>query len=65
VVMDINWDHPEAKTFKPYKLPEAPKEDKKGPDAASVARNEGLIKVVELYRPNGKAINIFSAVGAG
>lgn len=64
MVIDINWDHPEAKKFETYKLPEAPKDDKKGSDA-SAARDGGLVKVVELYRPNGKAVNIFSAVGAG
>lgn len=65
VVMDINWDHQDAKHFIPYKLPEAPKEDKKGASGGGAAGNEGPMKVVELFRPNGKAMGIFSAVGVG
>lgn len=64
VVMDINWDHQDTKSFTPYKLPEAPEKGSSGGEVTSTG-NEGPQKVVELFRPNGKAMNIFSAVGAG
>lgn len=68
VVMEINWDHEGAKNFKVYQLPEAPKEDNKASDSSSgVTRttNEGSMKVLELFRPYGKTMSFFSAVGAG
>lgn len=67
IIIDINWGHEGAKNFTPYKLPEAPKDDKKSGNTEGTAgiSNEGPMKVVELFRPNGKAMNIFSVVGAG
>lgn len=67
VVMEINWEHEGAKNFTTYQLPEAPKEDKKisSSSGATSVTNEGSVKVVELFRPNGKAMSFFSAVGAG
>lgn len=68
VVMEINWDHEGAKNFTAYRLPEAPKEDKiASSSSGGVAgvTNEGSMKVVELFRPNGKAMSFFSAVDAG
>lgn len=67
VVMDVDWDHDEIKDFAPYALPVPPKEPKKetsvGPTSGSTAPS--LIRVVELFRPNGKATTIFHEVGAG
>lgn len=67
VVMEINWDHEGAKKFTAYQLPEAPKEEKTASSSGGVAgaTNRGSMKVVELFRPNGKAMSFFSAVGAG
>lgn len=68
VVMEINWDHEGAKDFTPYQLPSVPKEDKKVSSSSNGAVgviSEGPMKVVELFRPNGKAMSFFSAVGAG
>lgn len=68
VVMEINWGHEGAKNFTAYQLPEAPKEDKTTSSSSggvTTAANEGSMKVVELFRPNGKAMSFFSAVGAG
>lgn len=67
VVMEINWDHEGAKNFTTYQLPDVPKEDKKISSSSGITgeTNEGSVKVVELFRPNGKAMSFFSAVGAG
>jgi len=67
VVMDVDWDRDEVKDFTPYALPVPPKEPKKetsiGPTSGSTAPCP--IRVVELFKPNGKATAIFHQVGAG
>ncbi|KAF8246636.1 hypothetical protein K440DRAFT_602077 [Wilcoxina mikolae CBS 423.85] len=61
VVMDINWDHNEVQSFTPYKLPEAPKEEK----SSSSSEKGGMVKVEALYRPNGKGVKFFEECKAG
>ncbi|CUS15373.1 unnamed protein product [Tuber aestivum] len=67
VVMDVDWDHDDVKGFTPYALPVPPKEPKKetstGPASGSTAPSP--VRVVELFKPNGKATSIFYEVGVG
>ncbi|RPB02651.1 hypothetical protein L873DRAFT_1826672 [Choiromyces venosus 120613-1] len=67
VVMDVDWDNDEIKDFAPYDLPVPPKEPKKETSTATASGStaSGSIRVVELFRPNGKATTIFYDVGAG
>ncbi|KAI5818585.1 hypothetical protein BZA77DRAFT_291171 [Pyronema omphalodes] len=68
VVLEVNWGHPEVASFKAYKLPEAPKEEKAG-GSGNAAEGEqvktGTVKVEALYRPNGRGLAFFDAIGAG
>lgn len=63
IVLDVNWESDVVAAFEPYPLPEAPKE-KKGPASEGPQGSSGILKVVELFRPNGKAVAIFQAAGA-
>jgi len=67
VVMDVDWDHDDVKDFTPYALPVPPKEPKNetstGPASGSTAPSP--IRILELFKPNGKATTIFYEVGAG
>jgi translation initiation factor 2D len=66
VVMGINWQNNEVKSFTPYKLPEAPKADNAGPSTASEGGVKGgTVKIEVLYRPNGKGIKFFEEINAG
>ncbi|CCX07225.1 Similar to Translation machinery-associated protein 64; acc. no. Q04600 [Pyronema omphalodes CBS 100304] len=67
VVLEVNWEHPEAQSFKKYKLPEAPKEKVGGSGGAAEGEQGkiGTVKVEALYRPNGKGVKFFEEIGAG
>ncbi len=65
VVQDINWGSQDVTDFTPYKLPEVPKEDNKPTENAANGEKTGALKILELYRPNGRAVKFFEEVGAG
>ncbi|KAL7270727.1 hypothetical protein RUND412_006553 [Rhizina undulata] len=69
VVMDVDFNDHAVQEFTPYRLPEAPKDEKKdipGPTAATASEaTAGSLKVVELFRPHGKPIKIFEELEAG